>query len=375
MCITVFSTAHPDYPFLLISNRDEFISRPTARAAWWNPPNQQVLGGRDLQREEHGTWLGITKQGRIACLTNFREEGVEINQEKSRGGIVNAYLTISPDSDESEEEFVRRLLTDVGIYDVGGFTLLFGKLRAPSSKESTKDGYSEQIANGGSSNNRAHATSVKEMKIQDSLQDRDFQNPIRQPIGPRVMPGLAVISNRTASAESLTRIGTHLGENHGLSNSHYGDRTWPKVVTGEQLLARAIEAHVSEGYSREKFISSLFDILSVDTLPCRKQDEDWVMYVRHMRNSIMIPAIKGEVVESRSAEDVASAEDSNGRRKQAELRVSKGAYGTQKQTVILVNYSGMVTFVERTLYDENGKSLLQGERDITVEFEIERWEE
>lgn len=59
MCIVIVTTAHPDYPLILLNNRDEFLHRPTAPADWWDPPYDYVLGGRDLHRCEHGTWYAI----------------------------------------------------------------------------------------------------------------------------------------------------------------------------------------------------------------------------------------------------------------------------------------------------------------------------
>jgi uncharacterized protein with NRDE domain len=46
-------------------------------------------------------------------------------------------------------------------------------------------------------------------------------------------------------------------------------------------------------------------------------------------------------------------------------------YGTQKQSVVLVDKEGKVTFFERTLYDQLGKAIAKGEGDRTFEFEIE----
>ena len=333
MCIALLSTAHPDYPLILINNRDEFLDRPSARADWWDPPSEHVLGGRDLQSTERGTWLAITKQGRVAVLTNFREEGVEKARDKSRGGIMNAYLTMLPGSSERPQQFARRLLQDVGVQDVGGFSMVFGELRAPSSqKQKDKDGS---------------------------------------------MPGLSVLSNRSASADNLTHIASQIGETHGLSNSHFGDTSWPKVVHGEKLLDQAIKTHIEHGGDQEDLIDSLFSILSTDSLPKRRQGEEWNTYVRQMRNSIFIPPVGGEAVQSEPADLVATAASlgvSTPDHRNGEVQVHKSAYGTQKQSVVLVDRSGKVMFVERTLYDESGRPKMKGsDRDRVLNFEIDGW--
>nr|POF13172.1 uncharacterized protein CFP56_10320 [Quercus suber] len=324
MCISILSTAHPEYPYILLSNRDEFVKRPTAQAHWWDLPDEHVLGGRDLQREERGTWLGVTRQGRIAVLTNFREEGVDVQKGKSRGGIVNSYLTTSPASEETAEEFVDRIIRDTGIHNVGGFSLLFGQLRA-------------------------------------GLGD--------------TAPGLSIVSNRTASAQDLTKLAKRSGETHGLSNGHYGDLTWPKVVQGEQYLQAAIEANVERNESEADFIESLFHILSIDTLPKPGPGDDWQTYVRQLRNSIFIPWFGGEPVKNTAADATASAKGDNvAGSSQGALVLSEGVYGTQKQTVILVNRQGRLKFVERTLSDSLGESLPVDEMGKTFEFDIQGWD-
>lgn len=343
MCISVLSTAHPQYAFILISNRDEFVHRPTLRADWWEPPNQQVLGGRDLQREERGTWLGITKQGRIAILTNFREEGVNENGQKSRGAMVNSYLTVPPDVDETEDEFAQRLINDVGIHDVGGFTLLFGKLQGPKTH---------------------HGTTTAASRVEMYADHLSTET--------KSLPGLAIISNRTDSAEGLERIATKSGETHGLSNSHYGDDTWPKVVNGEKKLQDAISDDISHESSQSEFVERLLAILCDDNLPKRQEDESWDAYVRHMRNSIMIPALKGKT--SRESDPKLSYSDRSLVPGSSKLTPGVGAYGTTKQTVVLVSNEGMVSFVERTLYDDSGVPLPDDARDKRIDFEIEGWQ-
>jgi uncharacterized protein with NRDE domain len=36
MCLLVMAVrSHPHYPFVLATNRDEFLDRPAAAAGWW----------------------------------------------------------------------------------------------------------------------------------------------------------------------------------------------------------------------------------------------------------------------------------------------------------------------------------------------------
>jgi uncharacterized protein with NRDE domain len=71
MCLVLLAwRVHPLYPCVMAANRDEFHSRPTARAEWWQD-HPRILAGRDL--EAGGTWLGLTRTGRFAALTNYRD--------------------------------------------------------------------------------------------------------------------------------------------------------------------------------------------------------------------------------------------------------------------------------------------------------------
>ncbi|KAI5255790.1 DUF833-domain-containing protein [Aureobasidium subglaciale] len=316
MCIALLTTAHDEYPFILLNNRDEFLTRPTAKADFWPSPNEHVVGGRDLQRPEQGTWLGLTKQGRLACLTNFREAGTQIYGVKSRGGLPKAFLTLPPGSTQSSEEFARHMVEDVGVGDVGGFSLVFGRLR------------------------KADICSAKGK-------------------------GLAIISNRTADASATTWICGKPGEIQGLSNSYFGDRTWPKVVEGERRLQSAIEKQSAARSSKQDLLKALFEVLSQDTLPRRKHGQDWETYVYQLRNSIFIPRIGGEELDDASADEIAAADVGRS------AKTNNGGYGTQKQTVILVDHDGKVTYVEKTLYDELGRPT-DGDFE-QHEFEIEGW--
>ena len=90
MCLIVFAwQAHPDYPLVVAANRDEYLARPAAPAHWWvDAP--ELLAGRDL--EAGGTWMGLTRGGRFAALTNYRDPSRHIAGAPSRGALVREAL-------------------------------------------------------------------------------------------------------------------------------------------------------------------------------------------------------------------------------------------------------------------------------------------
>ncbi len=90
MCLILMAyECHPAYRLILAANRDEFFSRPTAPAAFWTDA-PQVLAGKDLK--EGGTWLGITRDGRLAAITNYRDPSSYRQYRPSRGRLVSDFL-------------------------------------------------------------------------------------------------------------------------------------------------------------------------------------------------------------------------------------------------------------------------------------------
>src|SRR5690606_7569505 len=118
MCLIFFSlNQHPEYKLIIAANRDEFYSRRTAPAQFWQD-HQDVLAGRDL--EAMGTWLGITKQGKFSMLTNYRDlTNVNLNAP-SRGKLVSDYL-IEP---VSASAYINKIAQHGALYN--GFNLVVG---------------------------------------------------------------------------------------------------------------------------------------------------------------------------------------------------------------------------------------------------------
>ncbi|TGZ84625.1 DUF833-domain-containing protein [Ascodesmis nigricans] len=452
MCILLLTTSHPDYPAIFLSNRDEFLHRPTQRCQYWEAPNEHILSGRDLARPEKGTWLGVTRTGRIAVLTNFREaSSAAAIAEKSRGAVVTSYLTAptssttpkdpetlatcfpdAPAGSESTKAWIHNTLESGELKGVGGFSLVCGTLRPK------KDGNLEP---------------------------------------------LAVISNRTVDRDAGVEASAHWiasgkGETHGLSNSLFDD-PWPKVEIGcdrlSEVVAQNLEATSSALSAEEKesdLIERCFAVLSHDTLPKFTEDDTYETEINALVKSVFIPPFDaaserpktkdtsaapkamngaaatpvntngdgagantpeatipapsspcggaatptpnpfginpktalqppqatGKISKARPASlNVPLANSSqvdhivatpvrptyDGERKsetepeeiEESIRKSPRIYGTQTQTVILVDKTGRLKYVERRLWDEDAKVVPKEQRERVVEFVIEGWEE
>jgi uncharacterized protein with NRDE domain len=90
VCLIVLAIGqYPEYPLILAANRDEFHARPTEKAFWWGD-QPDILGGRDLQAG--GTWLAVSRQGRLATVTNFRDAKPPEPDQLSRGHLVTRFL-------------------------------------------------------------------------------------------------------------------------------------------------------------------------------------------------------------------------------------------------------------------------------------------
>lgn len=118
MCLIVFANnVHPKYKLIFAANRDEFYDRPSEQAEFWSE-HPDLLAGKDLKAG--GTWMGITKQGRIAAITNFRDLKNHRDFAPSRGKLTLDFLQ----DKISAEEYYKKLKPTLN--DFNGFNLLLG---------------------------------------------------------------------------------------------------------------------------------------------------------------------------------------------------------------------------------------------------------
>lgn len=237
MCLINFRwNDHPTYKLIIAANRDEIYARPTAPAHFWEE-EPKILAGQDLLQK--GTWLGITKDGRFAALTNYRAPEHMKKGERSRGEIVKNYLT----AELSPEAYVQQLKERKN--DYVGFNVLVGN-----------------------TDNFIHYNNVLDEMTE-------------------IAPGT-----------------------HGLSNATL-NTPWPKVEKGKRKLQEYTSAH------EEPEPEQLFSI----------------------------------VADAEAADDASLPDTGVGlelERKLSSLFIKMPEYGTRSSTVLLVDYAGNVTFIERT---------------------------
>lgn len=236
MCLIVFANnCHPVYRLILGANRDEFRDRPADPAGFWSDA-PHILAGRDKQAG--GTWLGVTTDGKLAAITNYRDPRQQVINPPSRGKLVAGFLQ---DTLVTPAEFQGILNRDGQVYD--GFNLLYG----------TSNELHYFTNRGGSS-------------------------------GP-ITPGI-----------------------HGLSN-HLLDTRWPKVAVAKSRL-EALLQHTNVDPEQ------IFEALSDPTPFADGLLPD--TGVGPERERLLSP-----------------------------IFIEDDAYGTRSTTVVLIDRSGQVTFIER----------------------------
>ncbi|WEG18416.1 NRDE family protein [Alkalihalophilus pseudofirmus] len=122
MCLVAISyKQNKEFPLIMLANRDEFYDRPSKRVHFWED-HPDIYAGRDVERG--GTWLGVTKSGRFACVTNIREPLNETEDHEfiSRGELVRGFLS----STTPAKEYVESIRQQKD--DFQGFNLIAGTI-------------------------------------------------------------------------------------------------------------------------------------------------------------------------------------------------------------------------------------------------------
>lgn len=120
MCILFIGVnQHKHFPLIIAANRDEYHARPT-QGSQFLTQHPSVLAGKDIKAG--GSWMGVSKSGRLAALTNIRAPQREKAEAVSRGELVMDYLC----ENEDEQQYLTRLKQSANNYN--GYNLLFGTL-------------------------------------------------------------------------------------------------------------------------------------------------------------------------------------------------------------------------------------------------------
>lgn len=222
MCICFYTLLHPKYSLVLITNRDEFLSRPTLPADWRGPRNATLCG---LDVKGGGTWFGIEREtGKFALLTNVREEVT--TRTRSRGKLVTDWLD-SPEG-VTLNQHMDNLRNTMNQY--AGFNLLAGKASATG-----------DIELGFVSNRSKHVQHTTEGNLK---QVPECVRNLEEGGEPGVM------SNGALACSLDTQSHAEL------------DKAWPKMTIGRKAFHKVLEEHadVSEA-NQSEFEESLFGVL------------------------------------------------------------------------------------------------------------------
>lgn len=341
MCVIFWTVDDPHYHLVIASNRDEFLSRPTLPASWHdfassssssssssasasnNGADQpQILSARDPAGG--GTWLGVTRNGAFATLTNFTELSAPLPQGmaafESRGQLVKDWLVSQSQSQHTNRDGqdngrgVEETTREIEAYMAKvrakldrfpGFNLLVGAV----STQGTVVGY---ITN----------------RTIDGKLDSDRQADIFPP-RPTVSRPTPDADEKAAAAVANTEntpVYTHaLASQHelpgGMSNSVL-TQPWAKVTSGSlaftSTLAHSRLLLPDRNAAEATLVEELFDVLWTcsDPVPAQRSE---------LRNSVLIPPL--------------------------EMPHANDWYATRTSTVILLGRDGRSKFVERDTFN------------------------
>jgi uncharacterized protein with NRDE domain len=257
MCLIVLAwEASPRVRLAVAANRDEFFLRAAAPARWWaDAPS--VLAGRDLSAG--GTWLGVTRTGRFAALTNFRDASApKKDGAPSRGALVADFLR----GDVAAADHVAAIQSGAGLYP--GFNLLVSD-GAELWSFSNVEGDPVRLGPGicGLSNHLLETpwpkVTAARLRLEKALADADGAGDLERRL-------LALLEDRTVAPDgSLPATGLPLDWERALSAAFvalpgYGTRASTALVVGADGAARFAERSFGEGGAPLGDVHEAFEI-------------------------------------------------------------------------------------------------------------------
>lgn len=395
---------------ILCANRDEFLSRPTLDAHFHSfganeqetsdhVARSQILSGLDIRAG--GSWLGVSRNGRVCVLTNVTEPFGKY--ASSRGFLIQSFLKSSTSGLDIDEEMAKFTAPDEGIY--AGFNLL---LFAPKTTPLPTTSH-------------IHSTTVHSHAVTPRMgtsDPRPEQPHAHSCPSHSLSMDAAFVSNYGArgklrgdvlTEEERSRTGCFSNDAVGLKDS-----SWPKVTCLKQLFEDALQEH-DQSHGKHGCVGSSADILDSESVASGDDERlasrlfqclSWrsvepVRVRSDLRQTVRvdpvgIPAKQAEVAQaaavltsipglsrfplvpqpqsgSAAAQEAppspftsstselpkasgTSSETTSGEVRQSSARtgadVSEGAesYGTRLSTVILIRKDGSVLFIERDIW-------------------------
>lgn len=218
-------------------------------------------------------------------ILTFTEEYSKL----SRGILPIAYLT----HEGLDEEWVDKISGEnFHLGDIGGFSLVFGKLQV--------DSHTKKINHLNIISNRGHRGKI-------FLTEKAGDNEITGDIGFKTT--------------------------FGLSNSLYYD-PWQKVKLGEGLLQDVVNNSIRENYDLDRLVEESFKVLSHDTYdPKIGAGTDFAAKFKEVQNTIFVPPLATGLPSSPTNLSIGNY------------------YGTRTQTIILIDKYGNMHYYERDLHD------------------------
>jgi uncharacterized protein with NRDE domain len=228
MCLILFAwKTDQDSPLVVAANRDEWHRRPAAAATWWSS-HPDILAGQDL--EASGTWLGVTRAGKFAAITNFREPSLKKSATPSRGQLAVDYLI----GQQSPREYLDELAAHASDYN--GFNLLLADQENMFCFSSVENKIEKVEPGIHGLSNRALDTPWPKVKIGkasigEALETKMPENALSERL-------LAILSNDTRAADSaLPDTGVGLDWERKLSSAlivseDYGTRCSTIFIRG-----------------------------------------------------------------------------------------------------------------------------------------------